>query len=232
MRIGQNTNIPPVIKNLLIINVIMFAATWLVFNKYKVELSDYLGLHYIFNPSFKPWQIITHMFMHGSLTHIAFNMFGLFIFGSFLENMMGPKKFISLYFVSGIGAAAVHLGVLMLKAYLILGTLNIPLQGDYSASDAVALSDVYFSNAVGASGAIYGIMVAFAYLFPNTEMYFMFIPFPVKAKYLIPLILLSDVVLGLVNAGDNVAHFAHIGGGIAGFIFIYITNKRDRSGFY
>ena len=232
-------NLPPVVKNLLIINIIGFIGS-LIF-----PLSPRLfGVFYPDSPFFHSWQIITYMFMHGSLAHIFFNMFALFMFGPVIEQMLGSKRFLNFYLITGLGALALQFLVQGIEVYQIMGSpfvkeyLNFDLisgtvSSQYpglSQSDFNTIASVYSSNMVGASGAIFGILVAFGYLFPNTSLYLMFIPVPIKAKYFIPVYILIELFLGFSRfAGDSVAHFAHIGGAIFGFLLIKLWNiKRPR----
>jgi rhomboid-like protein len=209
-------NFPPIVKNLIIINVLVWIAQ-LIFDKqggvFTEALTNKIALFPIGTDQFKPYQIATHMFAHASydpgghviVYHILFNMLVLWMFGRILENVWGPKRFLLFYLVCGVGAAAAHLAVQYFT-------------GGYSA-------------AVGASGALMGIMVAFAYLFPNTELYLMFIPIPIKAKWAVIAYVVYDLVFGIYGS-DNVAHFAHLGGAITGFILVLIWNKTNRNSFY
>ena len=197
-------NFPPIVKNLMIINVLVFVAQ-LVFR----DLTYYIGLWPIGFPLFRPYQVVTHMFSHSpsSFGHILFNMFALWMFGKILENVWGGKRFLFFYLACGIGAAAFHLMIQYLSGG---GSLTI-----------------------GASGAVMGVMVGFAYLFPNTEMFILFLPFPVKAKWVAIAYVAIDLFSGIANvAGDNVAHFAHLGGALTGFILVLLWNKSDRRRFY
>jgi membrane associated rhomboid family serine protease len=201
-RYNSMNEIPMVVKNLLAINIVIWLAQ-LYFRSSETPLEIWGALWSFDTGNFKIWQPITHLFMHGPLFHILFNMFTLWIFGRVLENFWGPKRFLNFYLICGLAAAAAQLFV-----------------GE-------------FSYAVGASGAIMGLMAAFAYLFPNTELMFMFIPVPVKAKFAIPGLMALDLFGGIANVqGDNVAHFAHLGGAVAGFILVLIWNKNNRKTFY
>jgi membrane associated rhomboid family serine protease len=204
---------PPVVKNLVIINILVWAAQ-VVFDP-KIQLTSYLALYPYSSDFFNPYQLLTHMFAHASyneaggvvIMHILFNMFGLWMFGRVLENVWGQKRFLFFYIACGIGAAIVHL---LLTEYF-----------------------NEFSAAIGASGAIMGIFAAFAYLFPNTELFIMFIPVPVKAKWAVILMAAYDLFSGVGRfAGDNVAHFAHLGGALTGFIIVLIWNKTQKRKFY
>lgn len=232
---------PPIVMNLIIINVLVFAAQNLLTANF--DLSSKIMLWPIMphdlrntlidlnilevSERFYPYQIFTHMFAHGSFMHIFFNMFGLYMFGRVLENFWGPKRFLIFYFICGIGAAACHLAVQYFRSEQLLHAFNV---------ENAALVTKYIgaiSPALGASGAIMGIFVAFAYLFPNTELYMMFIPIPVKAKWAVLIMGVMDLFGGFASVkGDNIAHFAHLGGAIAGFIMVYYWNKSNRKTFY
>ena len=235
----NNIYIPPVVKNLLIINGIFFAATLFLPN---LHLDSWLAVFYFDSPKFNPWQIVTYMFMHGGFAHIFFNMFALYSFGSILESRWGPKKFIIFYFVTGLGALALQWAVQAYEVHQITGSItnhgNINLQAlfqgqynpaQFSASQAGTLRDIYFGGMVGASGAIFGLLVAFGMLYPNAELMILFIPVPVKAKYIIPIYILIELSLGVAQfAGDSIAHYAHLGGAIIGFILVKIwKDKKD-----
>ena len=201
----RTDNFPPIVKNLIIINVLVFMAQSLLDSRYL--LTAQLAMWPVTSPLFQPYQIVTHMFSHGGFSHILFNMFSLWMFGKILENVWGGKRFLLFYLISGIGAAVAHLAVQYLMG------------GD--------------GPAVGASGAVMGILVAFGYLFPNTELFILFIPFPVKAKWVVIGYIAIDLFSGVARfSGDNVAHFAHLGGALTGFILVLIWNKNDRRRFY
>lgn len=214
-------NISPVVKNLLIINVICFLP-FLLFNPALVNnIYNLASAHYFDSPLFKPWQPITYMFFHGGWAHIIFNMFALYSFGSILEYNMGSKRFVMFYFICGLGGIALQLLVQGIEVYQLTGGFTIA--DDFSASSEVIqkLQGIYGSSMVGASGAIFGLLIAFGMLYPNAELMIMFIPVPVKAKYIMPVYVVLELMLGLGQFnGDNVAHFAHLGGALIGFILI------------
>ena len=222
---------PPIIKNLIIINVLVWVAQ-LMFER-EFQLTNKLGLWPIGSEEFKPYQFATHMFAHSPdlLVHIFFNMFTLWMFGRILENVWGHKRFLFFYLACGIGAAICHELVqyfryedAMAQAYAAYENGNIA-----RAQELVSR----FGPAVGASGAVMGVMVAFALLFPNTELYLMFIPIPIKAKWAIMAFVALDLFGGVSNySGDNIAHFAHLGGALTGFIIVMIWNKRNRKTLY
>ena len=235
---------PDAVKNLLLINLVMFLAS-ILFQSGTQDLRFTLGLHYFDSDSFEPYQVVTHMFMHGGLGHIFFNMFALIMFGSQLERVWGPKRFLTFYFITGLGAVVLHLGVQAFELHQIWGSIR-PLSHDLvsmsaggieriegiSTDDLRRTLSIYSVPTVGASGAIYGLLLGFAMLFPNTELMLIFLPIPIKAKYFVPFLMLGELYLGVNNfSWDNIAHFAHLGGALFGFIMIMIW-KRNRNNFY
>jgi membrane associated rhomboid family serine protease len=257
------SNIPPVTKNILILNGLFFLATFVLHNQ-GIDLISLLGAYYVNSPLFKPYQIITSFFMHSDkdFYHILFNMISLVIFGSHLERIWGPKRFFIFYIASAIGAFTLYniIGVYeinQLKNELLSSVdievinnilknssneteINIQLSNylsqipNFTKTDFLLLNkylDFSMNRIIGASGAIFGIMAAFVYLFPNTELMLLFPPIPVKAKYLISLYFLYEVFNSYYYSGDNVAHLAHVGGAITGFILVFVWNK-NRKNFY
>lgn len=214
---------PPIVKNLIIINVLVFLAQLIL------GITDKIAMYPVRHPSFEPYQIATHMFAHspGIIFHIFINMFMLWMFGRTLENVWGPKRFLLFYLICGVGAAAVHLGVQEIawqRAEALYAEGNV---------EAAQLAAASLGPALGASGAVMGVLVAFAFLFPNTELYLMFIPVPIKAKWLVMGYVAFDLIFGVANRpGDNVARFAHLGGALTGFILVWIWNKNSRNRFY
>ncbi len=238
-------NIPPISKNLLILNLLMFIfiVTGGETMSGFVRNQD-LGLYYFGSPEFKPFQIVTHMFSHGGVFHLVFNMLALVMFGGVLERVWGPKRFLIFYLITGLGAVVLHEGVNAIQVYNASGELfpYYPQGDSVSAQDFRSWMDnaskvkqvymAYFIPTVGASGAIYGLLIAFAVLFPNTELMLMFFPIPVKAKYLVPFFIVLELFLGVKNFEfDNVAHFAHLGGALFGFILVKIWQK-NKNTFY
>lgn len=219
---------PPITKNLIIINVLVWVAQNILDG--QMNLTGKLALYPIHHPNFEPYQIATHMFAHAPLPaiyHIVFNMFGLWMFGRVLENVWGPKKFLLFYLICGVGAAALHLGIQYYRWEQAETLIN---QG-FIEQGITRMQSI--GPAVGASGAIMGVFAAFAYLFPNTELYIMFIPIPIKAKWAIIGLAAIGLFGGVANiSGDNIAHFAHLGGAITGFILVFIWNKTNRKTFY
>jgi membrane associated rhomboid family serine protease len=202
-RYTRPDSFPPIVKNLLFINGLFFLATYFLFR--DINLMAIFGLWPIDSDNFRPYQLFTHMFTHADFGHILFNMFNLWMFGRVLESVWGSKKFLTFYLICGVGAAAVHLAV----QYLTGG----------------------YAPAVGASGAVMGVMVAFAYLFPNTEL-MLYLAIPVKAKWIILALIAFDLFAGLGRTGTGIAHWAHLGGAATGFILVYIWNKTNKKTFY
>jgi rhomboid-like protein len=244
-RLSPFANIPTVVKNLLIINVIFYIAT-LMFG--GPMMTQVLGVHYFDSPDFRIWQVITYMFMHdySSLFHIMFNMFALYTFGSSIEFMMGSKRFLNFYLITGLGALALQLLVQSFEVYSITGSAvnngnfmvdslkrTISFNPDLISKDqASTLLGIYLTPMVGASGAIFGLLIAFGMLFPNAELFIMFIPVPVKAKYIIPVYVLLELFLGVKQfSGDSVAHFAHLGGALFGFILVKMWHLKHHDNF-
>jgi len=241
-------NITPTVKQLLIMNVLFYIGSMVVGDPaYKL-----LSMYFFESPDFHFWQIITHMFMHAPLPnimHIAFNMFALYSFGSALEHFWGGKKFLFFYISCGLGAALLHTGVnyyffengintLIANGYHKTEILKILSEGKFdsrwqevlTATDFQSFMGAYLGNVVGASGAIYGLLVAFAFMFPNAELALMFIPIPIKAKYFVPALLLIDLYLGvsggsLFGGSSGIAHFAHLGGALVGFLMMWYWKK-------
>lgn len=236
------------VKHLLIINVIMFVATLAIGQD---QFNNLFALHYPDNSVFKPWQIITHMFMHGGFLHIALNMFALWMFGSAVEKRLGSKKFLILYFSAGLGAVLFQLGFyyfdysrlitdLQTTGVSMEALMNIFDTGKWNFPTTPLQNEqingafqIYNSSMVGASGCIMGVLVAFGILNPNAELMLMFIPFPIKAKYFIPLYVGYDIVSGLMGGvsllGVNIAHFAHVGGAVVGLIVMLFLKKNTFS---
>jgi membrane associated rhomboid family serine protease len=265
--------LPPVVKNLLIINGIFFLATVSLLYAQNIDLTDSLGLHYIGSEAFRPYQLVTYMFMHGDLSHLFFNMLAVWMFGSAIENVWGGKRFLVYYFITGFGAALIHYVLVYYEMRPMLDALNtyalnpdpetvqslvnlcetskadmemrLKMQdfvNQYNqllpeqAKAAEDLSIQFFldyrqdflniPNIVGASGALFGILLAFGMLFPNMFIYVYFF-IPIKAKYLVILYGIVELYSGLKNnPGDNVAHFAHLGGMLFGFILIMYWRKK------
>lgn len=265
------SGIPPTVKILIILNVVMYFLSLFIEQGLHVDMANLLGLHLPQSVYWGPWQYITHMFMHGSFSHLFFNMFALFMFGRILETVWGAKRFLLFYFVCGIGAGALNSLVGWFEIQRMLGQyaafqaspdptlladfvnhqlahpapwiwevidnwINNPASTEYMAAGKQLFQQIIDLKVnipmIGASGAIFGILLAFGMLFPNTELYLMFIPIPIKAKYFVLGYGLLEIFLGLQNnAADNVAHFAHLGGMLFGFFLIKYWS-RNRRKFY
>jgi len=235
--------IPPVTKNLLIINGLFFLAT-MIFEAKGMDLSVLLGAFYPGSPNFESWQLITHMFMHGSFSHILFNMFSLWMFGSAVESTIGQRKFLNLYILAGVGGFVLfnlvnYLEISQLqnlvqeqgvvikdvfnasKLNLNREFVNQPTAAVVNNPNAIELVKDYITPMVGASGAIYGLLLAFAVLFPDAKLALLFFPVGIKAKYFIPIMIFVELFLGVKDYDwNNVAHFAHLGGALIGFLYI------------
>ncbi|MEX0275284.1 MAG: rhomboid family intramembrane serine protease [Flavobacteriaceae bacterium] len=233
------------IKHLLIINILFFVATSL----YGDQMYQWFSLWFPKNENFRFWQVVSHMFMHGGLMHLAFNMYALWAFGSPLERMWGRNKFLFFYFSAGIGAALIHTGVnyyyfneglnaLMAAGFNENQVLDLVLDGRYMKDWYNAVPKGTLDNflgavntpAVGASGAIYGILVAFGMSYPNSELFLIFLPVPIKAKYFIPVLIGLDLFSGVTGYsifGNGIAHFAHVGGALFGFIMMWYWKKNQ-----
>ncbi len=238
---GFANSIPPVTLNLLIINVLLWVATALFSN--RIDLSNLLGLHYVTSELFMPHQLITHMFMHGSTSHVFFNMFAVFMFGSVLERTWGSTKYLVYYMLTGLGAAGLQLLVAYIRIHAIEADMPSDLVAEVYAQGANALAQnknfidplaaklnlLLNVPMVGASGAVFGLLVAFGMLFPNVPIMMLFFPVPIKAKWFVIGYGAMELILGVLdNAGDNVAHFAHLGGLITGFFIILYWRKKAK----
>ena len=261
-------SMPPVVKNLILINVVMWVAKYALLNV-GIDLTELLGLHYIGSPLFRPYQFITHLFMHGDFWHLFFNMFALYMFGKVLEMVWGPKRFLIYFLVTGLGAATLHLFVNYLELSHVaktvaafantpspellasfvksnLGSQAAPWGHDFinKWSDApgnaaytqqgVEIVQRIFEEkinipTVGASGAVFGILLAFGVLFPNTELMLLFPPVPIKAKYFVIGYGLSELYLGFSQANSDVAHFAHLGGMLFGYLLLRYWNVNSKN---
>jgi membrane associated rhomboid family serine protease len=257
---SERSAFPPVIKNIIIINVVLFVATLLSDNLTQL-MYRYLALFPLKSDFFEPHQLITHMFMHGNFGHIFFNMFGVFMFGRVLEQLWGSRKMLIFYTFTGLGAAAIHLTVNYIQMsslfelansffaapdYSTFSTIvdkysvgsltakanNFMQEWFYSPDDVsfipqakVLVSEIVNINmqipTVGASGAVFGLLIAFAMMFPDVELMLIFLPIPIKAKYFVPIYALLELFFGVANfQWDNVAHFAHLGGALFGFLLV------------
>lgn len=273
------TTLPSVIKNLLIINILMFIATQVFRESLGIDLVSILGLHFITAPDFKPFQFVTYLFMHGDLAHLFFNMFAVWMFGSVLENVWGPKRFLIYYLITGFGAGLIQYLVFYLQMAPFLETVSLvqdnltvnsfeelvntaDFQSKFSyefiyqydafareynmalqdnPAKALSLASQFLIDfnhqylnshvVIGASGSLFGLLLAFGMMFPNTLLYIYFL-IPLKAKWFVMIYGAIELISGLrSNPEDNVAHFAHLGGMLFGFIMIMIW-KKNRNHFY
>jgi membrane associated rhomboid family serine protease len=250
--LGAST-LTPIVKNLLIINGLCYLACFFILNKFNVDLNDKVGLYFPASASFRPFQFITHFFFHSFVQnghiyffHILSNMFALWLFGSSLENYWGSKRFLSYYLITGLGAALIltlvnyfkyvslteHISTEQLELVKEEGR-SILLQGANYTDPLLAKLNLFLNTpTVGASGAVFGVLLAFGMLFPNTELLIYF-AFPVKAKYLVIGYGLMELYRGIIDdPSDNVAHFAHLGGMLFGYILIKYWNKTRRNSLY
>ena len=226
------SQLPEVVKNLLIINGLFFLGT-ISLDSLGIDLTQILALHQFQSANFMPHQLITHFFMHANLTHLLLNMFALWMFGKILENVWGGKRFLIYYMFTGLGAAALHLAFSQYQISELTndmpGILELAKKGLYNPGNAnsLKLTQLVSTPTVGASGAVFGILLAFGMLFPNTLLYIYF-AIPVKAKYFVIVYGLIEIYSGLSNnPGDNVAHFAHLGGMLFGFLLIKYWQKNN-----
>ena len=220
-------NLPTVTKNLLIINVLCFCGAYVAKVRFGLNLNDILGLHFFMASDFKPFQLITYMFMHADLYHIFFNMFAVWMFGRTLEHVFGPKRFLIYYMVCGIGAGLVQEVVQYAEYAFHLSNYD----GVNTGMEVIPMAEyLNLMTTVGASGAVYGILLAFGVLFPNTPMFVFPIPFPIKAKFFVIGYAAIELVSGLGSSNDGIAHFAHLGGMIFGFFLLMYWRKKNNYG--
>jgi membrane associated rhomboid family serine protease len=235
--------LPPVVKNIIMINVLLLIATWAVKGVFGIDLTGILGLYYPKSEQFMPLQILTHMFMHANFWHLFFNMYALYIFGGVLENVWGPKRFFVYYMVCGLGAALVHESVIMFQYHKLMNAIS-PDQLQMVLNDGAAYLNEgkVFTNdimknlqmllnvpTVGASGAVFGILLAFGVLFPNTQLMLIFPPLPIKAKYFVIGYGAIELYLAVTQPGSNIAHAAHLGGMLFGYILIRYWRKTTKT---
>lgn len=224
--------LPPVIKNLLIINFLMFMGTT-VFSGMGLNLVKWFALYFPTSPNFMPQQLVTHMFMHGDFGHVFFNMFALWMFGTSLENLWGGKRFLIFYMVTGLGASLVHMGVNAIQYYDAMSHLSedqmamVRAEGANVMASGQAYVDQYLNlynqmlnvPTLGASGAVFGILLAFGMTFPEQRIYLYFL-LPIKAKWFVIIYGALELYNGVVYTNDGIAHFAHLGGMLFGYILI------------
>jgi membrane associated rhomboid family serine protease len=235
--------LPPVVKNIILINVLMLIANWAAKGVFGADLTTILGLYFPKSEQFMPLQILTHMFMHADFWHLFFNMFALYMFGAILENVWGPKRFFIYYMVCGLGAAFVHETVIMFQYNKIMNTIT-PDQLQMVLNDGAAyfnerkvftveimkdLQMILNVPTVGASGAVFGILLAFGVLFPNTQLMLLLPPIPIKAKYFVIGYGAIELWLAVTQPGSNIAHAAHLGGMLFGYILIRYWRKTTKT---
>ena len=232
------TNMPLVVKNLIIINALFFLARYTLGSTLSIDLNAILGLYYYKSPEFNPYQLISYMFMHGGFSHLFFNMFALWMFGTQIENLWGPKRFLNYYLITGFGAAFLHYLIIHFQIsdleshFTSLQISEIVNNGAFNSSSplfnkARALYGLHHTPVVGASGAVFGLLLAYGMTYPNQIIYLNLL-FPIKAKYFVIIYGLLEFFMGVQNsASDNVAHFAHLGGMLFGFLLIKYWKKND-----
>ena len=216
-RRGFMSNVPPAVKNIIIINILVMIMTSLR----EGFMIEHFALFYPTSPFFRWWQPVTHLFMHGGFMHIFFNMYAVYIFGSVLERIWGTKKFLIYFFVTGLGAALVHTGVEWLQMQYWMGAA--------AEGNAAAFSHIHalkMTPTVGASGAVFGLLMGYAMLYPDSIMSLIFPPISMKAKWFVLIYAAIELVTGITGTGAGIAHFAHLGGLIFGFLLIYYWKKR------
>jgi membrane associated rhomboid family serine protease len=267
-RLGMGAT--PVVKNIILMNVVMFIATFVLMSQFHVNLDNYLALYYFKSPSFRPYQYVSYLFMHADIFHIFFNMFAFWMFGRVLESAWGSRRFFIYYFVTGIGAALIHTVVMyfqftpiMNDAYAFIlnptpelfenffrthDSQQLSAAIDYVREWKANISDVSYRNeavetiskisqsminvpTVGASGAVYGVLLAFGMMFPNAELMLLFPPIPIKAKFMVLIYGAIEVYYGVTQTASNVAHFAHLGGMLFGFFLILYWKKKGFSNY-
>jgi len=221
-------HIPPGLRNLIIL-IGLVGMAQIALPNINIDPVQ-LYLFYPDSDAFRPWQLVTHMFAHGGFTHFLFNVIALISFGGIIEYKLGTRRFLTLYFISGLGAVLLHYISVGIEVYQLTETFFPNLNGkaeNIVFSIQLGTKQVSYGPMLGASGAIYGIMAAFAFFYPNEEMVFLFIPYPIKAKYLVPIILAIDLIFGFTNLeNDPFAHFAHLGGALAGFLTVSVWFKK------
>ena len=220
-------NLPPITKNLLLINIICYFAD-VVFQRYGIDFSHIFGLHYVTASEFQLWQPLTYMFMHANFSHIFFNMFAVMMFAPALEDRWGGKRFLIYYFVAGIGAGLLQ----ELVQYVSFVQEGLMAYDSVRTDVGIIPMDKFLDmwTTVGASGAVYAILLAFGMSFPNDKMFVFPLPFPIKAKFFVIGYAVIELLLGISNTQDGIAHFAHLGGMVFGLVMILYWRKKKKIG--
>lgn len=235
--------LPPVVKNIIMLNILMLLANFAAQGVFAVDLNSILGLYFPASDQFMPVQIITHIFMHGGFWHIFFNMYALFIFGQVLESTWGPKRFLLYYLVTGLGAALTHETVIAFQYYALASDMDpeslamVLNEGTdlfrrgqgFSDPGMLKLQLLLNTPTVGASGAIFGVLLAFGVLFPNTQLMLLIPPMPIKAKYFVMIYGAIELYMAITQPGSNIAHAAHLGGMLFGYILIRYWRKNSNN---
>lgn len=236
-------SMPPVVKNLIFINILMLLAYYVAGSTFDINLNRILGIYFPKSDQFKPIQILTHMFMHGNPMHLIFNMFALYMFGQILEQVWGPKRFFIYYMVTGLGAVLTYEVVIAVQYVKIMNIITPEqlqevldngntyfIQGKgYLDPVMKELQSILYTPTVGASGAVFGILLAFGVLFPNTQLMLLFPPIPIRAKYFVAIYGGIELYLAVTQPGSSIAHAAHLGGMIFGYILIRIWRKTSNT---
>ena len=231
--------LPPVVKNIILINVLMYIVDLAAQSVFGMDLAMILGLYFPKSEHFMPVQIISHMFMHGNFWHLFFNMYAFYIFGQVLENVWGPKRFLTYYMVCGLGAAFIHESVILFQYEKLMSIINpdqlqmVLDEGTKYFSQGKVFTNETMKNlqvllnvpTIGASGAVFGILLAFGVLFPNTQLMLLIPPIPIKAKYFVIIYGAIELYLAVAQPGSNIAHAAHLGGMLFGYILIRYWRK-------
>jgi membrane associated rhomboid family serine protease len=231
---------PPVVKNIIYINILMLLAYFAAGSVFQIDLNRVLGLYFVKSEQFEPYQMITHMFMHGGIAHLFFNMFALYIFGQVLEQVWGPRRFLIYYLVTGLGAMLIHESVLAFQYHKVISSVSPEVLQDildnglkytleqkaYVDPAARELQSILYTPTVGASGAVFGVLLAFGVLFPNTQLMLLFPPIPIRAKYFVAGYAAIELYLAVTQPGSSIAHAAHIGGMLFGYILLRIWRKK------
>ena len=234
---------PPVVKNLIFINILMLLAYYAAGSAFNIDLNRILGIYFPKSDQFKPIQLLTHMFMHGGIYHLFFNMFALYMFGQILEQVWGPKRFFIYYMVTGLGAMLFYEAVIAVQYFKIMNIItpeqlqevldngnNYLMQGKGYIDPAMKeLQSILYTPTVGASGAVFGVLLAFGVLFPNTQLMLLFPPIPIKAKYFVAIYGGIELYFTVTRPGSSIAHAAHIGGMLFGYILIRYWRKTSNT---